>query len=83
MPTTLWDLLDDMYFSATSEGDKGAKFERLLKTYLQTEPKYADLFSRVWMWQDWSGLEPRPDTGIDLVAQDRYTADTGDPGQVL
>jgi len=35
--TTLWDLLDGMYFSATSERDKGTKFERFLKSYLQTE----------------------------------------------
>lgn len=73
--TTLWDLLDGMYFSATSERDKGAKFERFLKSYLQTEPKYADLFSDVWMWQEWPGRAGRPDTGIDLVAQDRYTGE--------
>ncbi|SDS53451.1 DEAD/DEAH box helicase [Microterricola viridarii] len=75
MPNTLWDLLDDMYISATSERDKGTKFERFLKSYLQTEPKYADLFSDVWMWQEWPGREGRPDTGIDLVAQDRYTGE--------
>lgn len=73
--TTLWDLLDDMYFSATSERDKGTKFERFLKSYLQTEPKYADLFSDVWLWQEWPGRAGRPDTGIDLVAQDRYTGE--------
>lgn len=72
---TLWHLLDDMYFSATNERDKGSKFERFLKSYLQTEPKYVDLFSDVWMWQEWPGRAGRPDTGIDLVAQDRYTGE--------
>ncbi|MEV8267375.1 type ISP restriction/modification enzyme [Microbacterium sp. NPDC076911] len=75
MSTTLWDLLDDMYYSATSERDKGTKFERFLKSYLQTEPKYADLFSDVWLWQEWPERAKRPDTGIDLVAQDRYTGE--------
>ena len=75
MQTSLWDLLDDMYISATSERDKGARFERFLKSYLQTEPKYADLFSEVWMWQEWPGRAGRPDTGIDLVAEDRYTGE--------
>lgn len=64
-----------MYISATSERDKGTRFERFLKSYLQTEPKYADLFSKVWMWQEWPGRAGRPDTGIDLVAEDRYTGE--------
>lgn len=72
---TLWDLLDTMYFSATSERDKGTQFERFLKSYLQTEPKYVDLFSEVWLWQEWPGRDRRPDTGIDLVARDRYSGE--------
>ncbi|MFJ2353481.1 hypothetical protein [Glutamicibacter sp. NPDC087673] len=39
---TFADVFDDLYFSATSQRDKGSKFERLLKRYLQVEPKYAD-----------------------------------------
>lgn len=74
-PVTLWDLLDGMYFAASSERDKGDRFERFLKSYLQTEPKYVDLFSDVWMWQEWPGRDKRPDTGIDLVAKDRYTGE--------
>lgn len=72
---TLWDLLDDMYFGAPSEREKGSRFERFLKSYLQTEPKYVDLFSDVWMWQEWPDRAGRPDTGIDLVARDRYTGE--------
>lgn len=73
--TTLGELLDRMYLAAISERDKGDRFERFLKTYFKTEPKYADLFSDVWLWQEWPDRQGRPDTGIDLVARDRYTGE--------
>lgn len=69
------EVFDRLYFSATSEYDKGSKFEELLESYLQTEPKYADQFSKVWRWQHWPGRAGRVDTGIDLVAEDRYTGE--------
>lgn len=69
------EVFDRLYFSATSEHDKGSKFEELLESYLQTEPKYADQFSKVWRWQQWPGRAGRVDTGIDLVAEDRYTGE--------
>lgn len=76
MPSqTFADVFDTLYFSATSERDKGTKFERLLKRYLEVEPKYADQFSQVWMWTEWPGRDGHPDTGIDLVAEDRYTGE--------
>lgn len=53
----------------------GSKFERLLESYLQTEPKYADQFSKVWRWMDWPGRNGLVDTGVDLVAEDRYTGE--------
>jgi len=72
---TFADVFDDLYFSATSQRDKGTKFERLLKRYLQVEPKYSDQFSQVWLWQEWPDRNGLVDTGIDLVAEDRYTGD--------
>jgi predicted helicase len=33
-----------------SERDKGDRFERLIQSYLQTEPLYANKFKTVWMW---------------------------------
>lgn len=69
------EVFDRLYFSATSEHDKGSKFEELLESYLQTEPKYVDQFSKVWRWQHWPGRAGRVDTGIDLVAEDRYTGE--------
>lgn len=68
-------VLDQLYFSATDEHDKGSKFERLMKRYLELEPKYADQFSDVWLWSDWPDRGKQVDTGIDLVARDRYTGE--------
>ncbi|WP_139006429.1 DEAD/DEAH box helicase [Arthrobacter crystallopoietes] len=68
-------VLDQLYFSATDERDKGSKFERLIKRYLELEPKYADQFADVWLWDEWPGRDGKVDTGIDLVARDRYTGD--------
>jgi predicted helicase len=53
-----------------SEKDKGNRFERLMQAYLQTDPKYAYLFRKVWLWNDFPGKKDLGggDTGIDLVA---------------
>jgi predicted helicase len=73
VPGSVYDLLDQLRASATSEVDKGSKLERLFKAYLTTDPVYADQFSGVWRWSEWPGREGRPDTGIDLVAADAVT----------
>ena len=72
--TTVYELLDKLYYSSTSEADKGSKFERLMAAYLRTDPTFADQFSDVWLWQEWPGRAGKHDTGIDLVAKDRVTA---------
>jgi predicted helicase len=69
------DVLDRLYFSASDQHDKGTKFEHLIKRYLELEPKYADQFSDVWLWGEWPGRNGHVDTGIDLVAKDRYTGE--------
>ena len=53
-----------------SERDKGNRFERLMQAYLQTDPKYAYRFKRVWLWSEFHGKHDLGggDTGIDLVA---------------
>lgn len=73
MGQTVYDVLEQLRESATSEADKGSKFERAMAAYLQADPTYADQFSKVWLWQDWPGRAGRPDTGIDIVAEDRTT----------
>lgn len=55
---------------AFSERDKGDRFERLMKAYLLTDPKYAYKFKKVWLWNEFPGRNDLGgnDTGIDLVA---------------
>lgn len=68
-------ILDKLYHSATSERDKGDKFERLIRKYLLVEPLFASRFDDVWRWMDWPERGNRPDRGIDLVARERETGD--------
>jgi len=55
---------------AFSERDKGDRFERLMAAYIQTDPKYAHKFKKVWLWSEFPGRKDLggTDTGIDLVA---------------
>jgi predicted helicase len=75
MGSTIYEVLDELRASAISESDKGSKFERLVKAYLRVDPVFADQFSDVWLWSEYPGRAGKPDTGIDLVAQDRITGD--------
>ncbi len=75
MTTTIYDVLDELWTTATDEHDKGSKFERLMAAYLRTDPQYVDRFSDVWLWMDWPGRDGKPDTGIDLVAQERESGE--------
>ena len=76
--SALQDLLESIRTSATSERDKGDKFERLMLAYFRTEPAYKRQFENVWLWSDWPDNKGKPDTGIDLVAKNSdgsgYTA---------
>ena len=69
-------LLAKLVASATSERDKGDKFERLIRRWLTIDTQWASRFATVYMWADWPERAGRPDHGIDLVAVDR---ETGDP----
>ncbi len=66
-------ILDKYRKTAFSERDKGARFERLMQAYLQTDPQYASLFRYVWLWSEFPGKLDLGggDTGIDLVALTR------------
>lgn len=35
-----------------NERDKGTAFEKLIKMYLENEPKYMALLTNVWMWNE-------------------------------
>lgn len=71
MATSVHDILAEFREAALNKRDMGDKFERLFANYLATEPYYRDRFSEVWMWSEWPGRGKRPDTGIDLVGQER------------
>lgn len=75
MTTTVHEVLGELAAQATSTADKGSKLERLIEQFLQTDPVFAEQFSDVWLWQDWPGRDGKHDTGIDLVARKRGTAD--------
>ena len=68
------DVLSKYWAMSFSERDKGARFERLMRSYLLTDPKYTALFQHVWLWEEFfarlqlGGV----DTGIDLVAETIY-----------
>lgn len=64
------NILDKYRKIAFSERDKGERFERLIQSYLITDPKYAFLFKKVWLWNEFPGKLDLGggDTGIDLVA---------------
>ena len=69
--THLHALLERFRTLSFSERDKGTRFERLMQSYLQTDPMYAPLFSHVWLWEEFPSRADfgGKDTGIDLVAE--------------
>ena len=54
-----------------SERDKGAKFERLMKNFLMTNPVYRGKFSDVWLWSEFPFRDELGivDLGIDIVCK--------------
>jgi predicted helicase len=68
---SIHDILAEFREAARDMRNMGDKFERLFANYLVTEPYYKDRFSQVWMWTEWPGRGSKPDTGIDLVAEER------------
>ena len=70
---TFWTIVDDIRANAYTERDKGGRFERLIRGYLQTSRKYSAVLEKVWLWQDfpYRGDFGGGDTGIDIVALTR------------
>ena len=73
MQSSVEALLAQLAATATSERDKGDRFERLVRRFLMTDASWAARFSEVFMWTDWPGRGDQPDRGIDLVAIDTET----------
>ena len=64
MKQTIKDSLEYFRQEAASNRDLGDKFERLVLSYLQKDPKYAELYSDVWLWSEWPLRAKKADTGI-------------------
>lgn len=73
--TALQKLLDTYRSAARTEREKGTYFEDLIRCYLSNEPRYRDLYEKVWTYADWAYEQGwrAQDTGIDLVARTRDT----------
>jgi len=72
---SIHNILEYFREEAANNRDLGDKFERLIVSYLKKDPLYAELYSDVWLWSEWPLRGNKPDTGIDIVAQERATGD--------
>lgn len=71
------EVLEEFRKVFDNERDKGTAFEKLVKIYLENEPKYKAIIDKVWTWSEFPYRENIGDTGIDLVAKtidDEYWA---------
>ena len=71
------EILEEFRNVFGNERDKGTAFEKLIKIYLENEPKYKSVIDKVWTWSEFPYRENVGDTGIDLVAKtidDEYWA---------
>ena len=68
--TTVYDAIEHIRQTATSETDKGTKFERLTRFFLKNDPLWKSKLAEVWLWEN-SPTRDSKDTGIDLVALDK------------
>jgi len=66
---TITELLDELRGIFGNERDKGTAFEKLIKMFLESEPKYWNTLSNVWTWKDFPYRDNIGDIGIDLVAK--------------
>ena len=69
-PMTFKEVLDKFRKTSFTEKEKGTRFERLMKQWLLTDPRYNTL-KYVWLWDEFPGRKDfgGSDIGIDLVAK--------------
>lgn len=67
---TFQDVLNIFRSKSFSERDKGTQFERLMRSWLLSDPRY-NMLTDVWLWENFPGRKDfgGKDTGIDLVAK--------------
>ncbi len=56
--------------SGNNRQEAGRLFERFVKAFLKTHNHWGKVFRHVWLWSEYQQRNGRPDTGIDLVAED-------------
>lgn len=64
------EVLDKFRLTSFTEKEKGTRFERLMKRWLLSDPRFNTL-KYVWMWEEFPGRKDfgGSDIGIDLVAK--------------
>lgn len=64
------EILHKFRTESFTEKEKGTKFERLMRSWLLTDPRYNEL-EKVWLWEEFPGRKDfgGTDTGINLVAK--------------
>lgn len=70
---TINDILTEIRSKALTEREKGTDFERLMKLWFKTDPRYSSL-EQVWLWEEFPARQDfgGQDLGIDLVARTEY-----------
>ncbi len=66
---SIYDLLEQYNELIINQRDKGTSFEKLMKSFLETEPLYIDQYKKVYMWSEFPHKVNAQDHGIDLVAE--------------
>lgn len=64
------EILSQFRSMSFTEKEKGTQFERLVRSWLLTDPRYTNL-AKVWLWEEFPSRKDfgGKDTGIDLVAK--------------
>ena len=70
---TINDILSEIRLKSMTEREKGTDFERLMKLWFLTDPRYSEL-DKVWLWEEFPCRKDfgGKDLGIDLVARTEY-----------
>lgn len=65
------EVLADFRKTSFTERNKGTRFERLIKAWFKTDPRFTEKLDAVWMWEEFPGRKDfgGKDIGIDLVAK--------------
>ncbi|MBS5700891.1 MAG: DEAD/DEAH box helicase [Bacteroides cellulosilyticus] len=67
---TFKEILNIFHATSFTEKDKGTRFERIIRDWFLTDPRYSEL-EKVWLWDDFPSKSDfgGKDVGIDLVAR--------------